>query len=184
MYSGKLWYIVGEPAPLTELTQAPTPTAGDNDENTDLREGSSAKIDQLMHLLRLTPEDEKSLVFSQFTTFLDKVCPLFPALSDCLRRSVSERLQRSLIKKGQYIFAACDFFTCSQHISIGYRTPNLMAGCLQSSGKKCWRCYVFRLNMTRGRPQMSTLSQRQGMFALREINRMEHVTCSYWTAQH
>ncbi len=125
-----------EPPPPTELTQAPIPTAGDNDENTDLRAGSSAKIDQLMHLLRLTPEDEKSLVFSQFTTFLDKVRPLFLTPSDCLRRSFPERSQRSLIKKGQYIFAACDFFTYSQHTSIGYRTPDSMAGCLQSGGKK------------------------------------------------
>jgi hypothetical protein len=125
-----------EPPPPAELTQASIPTAGDNDENTDLRAGSSAKIDQLMHLLRLTPEDEKSLVFSQFTTFLDKVRPLFLALSDCLRRGFPERSQRSLIKKGQYIFAACDFFTYSQHTSIGYRTPDSMAGCLQSCGKK------------------------------------------------
>ena len=43
------------------------------DETTDIRTGSSSKIDQLLHLLRLTPENEKSLVFSQFTTFLDKV---------------------------------------------------------------------------------------------------------------
>jgi SWI/SNF-related matrix-associated actin-dependent regulator of chromatin subfamily A3 len=38
----------------------------------DLRAGSSAKIDQLIHLLRLTPSTDKSLVFSQFTSFLDK----------------------------------------------------------------------------------------------------------------
>lgn len=38
-----------------------------------LRSGSSAKIDQLVHLLTLTPATEKSLVFSQFTGFLDKV---------------------------------------------------------------------------------------------------------------
>ncbi|KAH9998504.1 SNF2 family N-terminal domain-containing protein [Russula compacta] len=59
-----------EPLPPTELTQAPIRTESDA---LDLRAGSSAKIDQLMHLLRLTPEDEKSLVFSQFTTFLDKI---------------------------------------------------------------------------------------------------------------
>jgi SWI/SNF-related matrix-associated actin-dependent regulator of chromatin subfamily A3 len=35
--------------------------------------GASAKIDQLVHLLTLTPAKEKSLVFSQFTSFLDKV---------------------------------------------------------------------------------------------------------------
>ena len=38
-----------------------------------IRAGSSAKIDQLVHLLNLTPPTEKSLVFSQFTSFLDKV---------------------------------------------------------------------------------------------------------------
>lgn len=35
--------------------------------------GSSAKIEQLVHLLSLTPKTEKSLVFSQFTAFLDKI---------------------------------------------------------------------------------------------------------------
>ena len=62
-----------EPPPPTELTQAPVRMEDDMDEATDLRTGSSSKIDQLMHLLRLTPNSEKSLVFSQFTTFLDKV---------------------------------------------------------------------------------------------------------------
>ena len=65
-----------EAPPPTELTQAPIPVDDDLDEAADtLRSGSSAKIDQLTHLLRLTPEKEKSLVFSQFTTFLDKVRP-------------------------------------------------------------------------------------------------------------
>ncbi|KAI0256048.1 SNF2 family N-terminal domain-containing protein [Lactifluus subvellereus] len=62
-----------EPPPPIDLTQAPIRTEDDLDEATDLRTGSSAKIDQLLHLLRLTPENEKSLVFSQFTTFLDKI---------------------------------------------------------------------------------------------------------------
>ncbi|KAI9449800.1 SNF2 family N-terminal domain-containing protein [Russula earlei] len=61
-----------EHPPPTELTQAPIQDV-EVDESTDLRTGSSAKIDQLLHLLRLTPENEKSLVFSQFTTFLDKI---------------------------------------------------------------------------------------------------------------
>lgn len=66
-----------EPPPPTELTQAPIRTEDDLDEvASTLRSGSSAKIDQLVHLLKLTPENEKSLVFSQFTTFLDKVCHL------------------------------------------------------------------------------------------------------------
>lgn len=63
-----------EPPPPTELTQAPIRMEDDLDEAADtLRSGSSAKIDQVVHLLKLTPGDEKSLVFSQFTTFLDKV---------------------------------------------------------------------------------------------------------------
>ncbi|KAF9650574.1 hypothetical protein BDM02DRAFT_3164771 [Thelephora ganbajun] len=61
-----------EPPPVTDLTQAPV--RSDDDETDDyLRTGSSAKIDQLIHLLRLTPSTEKSLVFSQFTSFLDKI---------------------------------------------------------------------------------------------------------------
>lgn len=62
-----------EPPPPTELTQMPIRTEDDMDEATDIRTGSSSKIDQLLHLLRLTPVNEKSLVFSQFTTFLDKI---------------------------------------------------------------------------------------------------------------
>lgn len=65
-----------EPPPPTDLTQAPIRAEDDMDHATDLRTGTSSKIDQLMHLLRLTPENEKSLVFSQFTTFLDKVSSL------------------------------------------------------------------------------------------------------------
>lgn len=61
-----------EPAPPTELTQAPVRREEDED-LTGLRAGSSAKIDSLVNLLKLTPTTEKSLVFSQFTSFLDKV---------------------------------------------------------------------------------------------------------------
>jgi SWI/SNF-related matrix-associated actin-dependent regulator of chromatin subfamily A3 len=67
--------LIGPPPP-TELTQAPIRNEG------DMVEGSSAKIDQLVHLLGLTPQDEKSLVFSQFTTFLDKVGLMALASSD------------------------------------------------------------------------------------------------------
>ena len=62
-----------EPAPQTDLTQAPVPQEDDDNDDDELRQGSSAKIDQLVHLLQLTPASEKSLVFSQFTSFLDKV---------------------------------------------------------------------------------------------------------------
>lgn len=62
-----------EPPPHTDLTQAPVRLS--EEDASGLRGGSSAKIDQLVHLLRLTPATEKSLVFSQFTGFLDKVRP-------------------------------------------------------------------------------------------------------------
>lgn len=61
-----------EPPPPTELTQVPVRREEDED-TTGIRSGSSAKIDQLVYLLRLSPSSEKSLVFSQFTGFLDKV---------------------------------------------------------------------------------------------------------------
>ncbi len=64
-----------EPPPPTDLTQAPVRYDDDmEDDENELRTGSSAKVDQLVTLLRLTPETDKSLVFSQFTSFLDKVC--------------------------------------------------------------------------------------------------------------
>ena len=62
-----------EPPPTTDFTQAPVRSDDDDESDDDLRNGSSAKIDQLIHLLRLTPSTDKSLVFSQFTSFLDKV---------------------------------------------------------------------------------------------------------------
>ncbi|KAI0298566.1 SNF2 family N-terminal domain-containing protein [Russula brevipes] len=54
-----------EPPPPTELTQAPILN---DDENEAIHLHRPT-----LHLLRLTPENEKSLVFSQFTTFLDKI---------------------------------------------------------------------------------------------------------------
>lgn len=66
-----------EPPPPTDLTQIPIKEPEELD-NAGMRGGSSAKIDQLVHLLRLTPPTEKSLVFSQFTSFLDKVRRLVP----------------------------------------------------------------------------------------------------------
>lgn len=95
-----------EPPPPTELTQMPVRTEDDMDEVTDIRTGSSSKIDQLLHLLRLTPENEKSLVFSQFTTFLDKVRSYLAWIAHVLT-TFQKRLQTFLIKKGQIISAAC-----------------------------------------------------------------------------
>ncbi|PIL34185.1 transcription factor [Ganoderma sinense ZZ0214-1] len=63
-----------EPPPPTDLTQAPVRFNDDmGEDDNELRTGSSAKIDQLITLLRLTPDNDKSLVFSQFTSFLDKI---------------------------------------------------------------------------------------------------------------
>ncbi|KAJ7780541.1 SNF2 family N-terminal domain-containing protein [Mycena maculata] len=58
------------PSPM-EATQAPFRDL--EEEANNAGGGSSAKIDQLIQLLKLTPSSEKSLVFSQFTSFLDKI---------------------------------------------------------------------------------------------------------------
>ncbi|KAI5889386.1 uncharacterized protein SCHCODRAFT_02585708 [Schizophyllum commune H4-8] len=60
-----------EPAPPMDLTQAPVSEF--EEDRTGIRAGSSAKIDQLVKLLQLNPPADKSLVFSQFTSFLDKI---------------------------------------------------------------------------------------------------------------
>ncbi|KAI6157534.1 SNF2 family N-terminal domain-containing protein [Pisolithus tinctorius] len=60
-----------ESPPPVEFTQLPA--RHDDQGRNELRMGSSAKIDQLVDLLKLLPSDEKSLVFSQFTSFLDKI---------------------------------------------------------------------------------------------------------------
>ncbi|CAK5281753.1 unnamed protein product [Mycena citricolor] len=59
------------PLPPMEATQAPFRESDDQSISAD--GGSSAKIDQLIQLLNLTEAQEKSLVFSQFTSFLDKI---------------------------------------------------------------------------------------------------------------
>lgn len=51
------------------------------EEESTFQVGSSAKIDQLIHLLTLMPGSEKSLVFSQFTSFLDKVSKVYFIIS-------------------------------------------------------------------------------------------------------
>jgi SWI/SNF-related matrix-associated actin-dependent regulator of chromatin subfamily A3 len=54
-----------EPAPPTNLTQAPRP--GDEFEDSGLApaHGSSPKIDRLIQILKLIPSNEKAVVFSQ-----------------------------------------------------------------------------------------------------------------------
>ncbi|KAG2129835.1 SNF2 family N-terminal domain-containing protein [Suillus bovinus] len=66
-----------EAPPPTELTQLPVCRDENETRDSTLRTGSSAKIDQLIHLLQLIPGDQKSLVFSQFTSFLDKISEAF-----------------------------------------------------------------------------------------------------------
>ena len=58
-----------------DLTQQPIKNEEDDEGGIkeELRSAKSAKIDQLIQLLGLIPGTEKSLVFSQFTSFLDKV---------------------------------------------------------------------------------------------------------------
>jgi len=78
-----------EPLPPTEATQRFVGDLQDGDEETNNGAMQSAKIDQLITLLKLQPRGDKSLgahsnrrrycnltantVFSQFTGFLDKV---------------------------------------------------------------------------------------------------------------
>ncbi|KAF8318099.1 hypothetical protein DL93DRAFT_2054681, partial [Clavulina sp. PMI_390] len=64
-----------EALPPTDSTQAQIRVDIDDDQDAEdnLRNGSSAKIDALIRYLQLTRDDEKSVVFSQFTSFLDKI---------------------------------------------------------------------------------------------------------------
>ncbi|KAJ3989960.1 SNF2 family N-terminal domain-containing protein [Lentinula detonsa] len=63
-----------DPLPPMDMTQPSFRSQNDEMEE-GLRNAPSAKIEQLVQLLKLTPSGEKSLVFSQFTSFLDKVIP-------------------------------------------------------------------------------------------------------------
>ena len=65
-----------EPATPNELVQLRARIGDDEKDRKETKTidiDSSAKIKQLVKLLDLTPGNEKSLVFSQFTSFLDKV---------------------------------------------------------------------------------------------------------------
>lgn len=64
----------------------PSPVVEGNSEVTEDEDGDFAeeettetlppKIEQLIHLLKLQPKGDKSIVFSQFTSYLRKVCNL------------------------------------------------------------------------------------------------------------
>ena len=61
------------PSELAQLRAQADDDEGGKEEKAEIEINSSAKIKQLIKLLDLTPGNEKSLVFSQFTSFLDKV---------------------------------------------------------------------------------------------------------------
>ncbi|KAJ3791022.1 SNF2 family N-terminal domain-containing protein [Lentinula aff. detonsa] len=65
-----------DPLPPMDMTQPSFRSQNDEMEE-GLRNAPSAKIEQLVQLLKLTPSGEKSLVFSQFTSFLDKIAEVF-----------------------------------------------------------------------------------------------------------
>jgi len=87
-----------EPPLPTDLTQKPSRIFEEEPEG--IRAGSSAKIDQLVHLLQLTPSTEKSLVFSQFTSFLDKVRNII-SIAHAFNLRGTNRLWRLLKNTGQ-----------------------------------------------------------------------------------
>ncbi|KAJ4477055.1 SNF2 family N-terminal domain-containing protein [Lentinula edodes] len=65
-----------DPLPPMDMTQPSFRSQGDEIEE-GIRNAPSAKIEQLVQLLKLTPNGEKSIVFSQFTSFLDKIAEAF-----------------------------------------------------------------------------------------------------------
>ena len=92
-----------EPAPPSDLTQ-PSPKQESEDTDITLPIGSSAKIKQLIKILELTPGNEKSLVFSQFTSFLDKVS-IICIFCGCRRpNDMFLRSAKPLMKLGMCLF--------------------------------------------------------------------------------
>ena len=94
-----------EPPPPTDLTQKPIRDT-EEAEPQGIRAGSSAKIDQLVHLLKLTPSTEKSLVFSQFTSFLDKVTFDFGIF---IARLMTYRLRKHWMRRGRSYLLLSNF---------------------------------------------------------------------------
>ena len=88
-----------EPASPDELSQL---VVSDEEGINGTRAGSSAKIDQLVRLLQLTPVEEKSLVFSQFTSFLDKVRILRIVTTEFKDDLIMYRLGKPLTKLGEF----------------------------------------------------------------------------------
>ncbi|QRV93979.1 Helicase conserved C-terminal domain [Ceratobasidium sp. AG-Ba] len=99
-----------EPAPPTDLTQAPHKDSGFDDFGLASSPGSSPKIDRLIQILKLIPSDDKAVVFSQFTTFLEKIADQLEAhgisfvefngaMSAKRRQEVLKRFSVPLVKK-------------------------------------------------------------------------------------
>ena len=103
------------PAAPMEATQAPFTDMG---ESNNAGEGSSAKIDQLIQLLTLTPYSEKSLVFSQFTRFFLHISSSASAYSaTSFLDKIAERLEDSGIAYVRFDGQTWPF-SCSIHLLI------------------------------------------------------------------
>ena len=63
-----------EPSPIVEGASEATEEEGDSLAEEEATKTPPAKIEQLIHLLKLQPKGDKSVVFSQFTSYLRKVC--------------------------------------------------------------------------------------------------------------
>ncbi|WWD17138.1 hypothetical protein CI109_101575 [Kwoniella shandongensis] len=63
--------------PLSLSSILELPPEDDYKPPTDVKPIQSAKIDELLRYIRIFPDDEKTLVFSQFTSFLDHVAAKF-----------------------------------------------------------------------------------------------------------
>lgn len=128
------------PPPPTDLTQAPAKL--DTDQN-DLCTGSSAKIDQLVHLLKLIPNDSKSLVFSQFTTFLDKVIVTYDyGRIFALTCWIDWRGTR-----GTWASPPVEHLVISLNMSAAFHMCDLMESYPQEKDRKCWSGSPFPLTM-------------------------------------
>ena len=146
-----------EPPPPTELTQMPICPEDDNhdlDEETDIRTGSSSKIDQLLHLLRLTPENEKSLVFSQFTTFLDKVRSYICV--DCSRvNNASKKIADVLEKEGSG-YLRCLLLRLSLMICL-YRIPFVRFDGKISAKRRQETLEIFSVPLGQDAPEIANI---------------------------
>ena len=140
-----------EPPPPTELTQAPVRFDDEmEDDNNDLRTGSSAKIDQLVTLLRLTPETDKSLVFSQFTSFLDKVSVPWGmrTLLEC-QPNRSCQIAETLDKEGYVLIFRGDENPLLMPKYLGSRMFASTARCLLVVDRRPSRVSLFPSSLTR-----------------------------------